>query len=333
MSARLLYHMARADFLERARRTSFLAALGGAVYLGYLINAGNVNLTIQGQRGTLGSAWVGTLSALTAAVLLPLFGFYLVKDAIERDRRTGVGEILAATPLGKAAYTCGKAASNFLFLFVLVAILAAAGLVLQLVGGEDRHLDLAAFLAPIVWLALPPVAIVAALAVLFESIRALRCTLGNVVWFFAWTALLAAALQAPGIDPIGWKLVQTSLHETVTTLAPLADGKREEFSFNVGPHREIRQTFRWDGIEWTAGAVAHRLAVASVAVGVALVAAAFFGRFDPAREGRRPGPDRTRADATTATAGRRRRFRLPSFAPENPFLALVTAELRLMLQG
>ncbi|HEV7515406.1 MAG TPA: hypothetical protein VGR07_03825, partial [Thermoanaerobaculia bacterium] len=68
MNARLLYHMARADFLERARRYSFLATVAGAVYFGYLINAGDVNLTLKGQRGILNSAWVGTLTALAAGL-------------------------------------------------------------------------------------------------------------------------------------------------------------------------------------------------------------------------------------------------------------------------
>jgi hypothetical protein len=336
MKARLLYHMARADFLERARRYSFLATVAGAIYFGYLINAGDVNLTIQGQRGILNSAWVGTLTALAAGLLMPLLGFYLVKDTIERDRKTRVGEILAATPLGKVAYTCGKALSNFLFLGVIVAILGAAGLLLQMLSGEDRHLDLGAFLAPLLWLALPPVAVVAALAVLFESVRWLRGSLGNVVYFFLWTGLIAAAIESPTLDPIGWHLVQTSLHQKVTTLAPLIPGQQEESSFNIGPHMEIKKTFRWSGIDWTARAIAQRLVVAALAVGVALLAAHFFSRFDPAKEGGRPPkpkPEEAEAEAGAAGGKRRRRIALPAWSPANPFLALVVAELRLMLQG
>jgi len=326
--------MARADFLERARRYSFLATVAGAVYFGYLINAGDVNLTIQHQRGILNSAWVGTLTALAAGLLMPLFGFYLVKDTIERDRQTRVGEILAATPLGKAAYTCGKALSNFLFLGVIVAILGAAGLLLQMLSGEDRHLDLGAFLGPLLWLALPPVAVVAALAVLFESIRWLRGSLGNVLYFFLWTALIAAAIESPTLDPIGWHLVQTSLHQKVTTLAPVIPGQQEESSFNIGPHVEIKKTFRWSGIDWTARAVAQRLVVAALALGVALFAALFFSRFDPAKEGGRPPkPKLEEAEAGAAGGKRRRRISLPAWSPANPFLALVVAELRLMLQG
>ena len=336
MTTRLLYHMARADFLERARRYSFLVTVAGAVFLGYMINAGNVNLSFQDQRGILNSAWVGTLIGLTAAMMLPLFGFYLVKNTLERDRETRVGEILAATPLGKAAYTCGKTLSNFLFLGVILAILTAAGLLLQMLSGEDRHVHLAAFLQPILWIALPPIAVVAALAVLFESIRWLRGSLGNVLFYFLWTGLLTAALLSPALDSLGWHLVQDSLLQKVPSLQTAAAGKVEQASFSIGPHQEIHKTFHWDGIDWTAAIVAQRLAVAAAAVAVALLAAFFFGRFDPAKEGGRLPRAASEAEGEAGAEARRprkRRIALPSGSPANPFLALVVAELRLMLQG
>ena len=40
---RVLYHMVRADFLERVRRYSFLLTLAFSLYLGYAVYAGQVN--------------------------------------------------------------------------------------------------------------------------------------------------------------------------------------------------------------------------------------------------------------------------------------------------
>ena len=40
----VLWHLTRADFLERVRRTSFLVTLGLAVYLGYVVSAGQLKL-------------------------------------------------------------------------------------------------------------------------------------------------------------------------------------------------------------------------------------------------------------------------------------------------
>ncbi|HXO19655.1 MAG TPA: hypothetical protein VOA87_06990 [Thermoanaerobaculia bacterium] len=349
MNARLLYHMARADFLERARRYSFLVTVGGAVYFGYLINAGYVNLIVAGERGVLNSAWVGTLTALSLGFLLSWFGFYLVKNTLERDRQTGVGEILAATPLSKVSYTLGKTVSNFLFLSVIVVVLAGAGLLLQLLGGEDRRIDLAAFLAPLLLVALPPLAVTAALAVLFESVRWLRGALGNVLYFILWTVLLATAIQSPVADPLGLNLIKSSLDRAIAAESPThALPASGQFAFTLGQRYGKLKTFRWEGIEWTVPLVAHRLALLAVAVAVALVAALLFGRFDPAKEGGRGGPRKGESPAagslssssgenetggTSEKAGRRRRFRLPAVSPRAPFPALVVAELRLMLKG
>ena len=38
----VIYHIARADFLERLRRYSFLVMLGAVVFLGYQAATGNV---------------------------------------------------------------------------------------------------------------------------------------------------------------------------------------------------------------------------------------------------------------------------------------------------
>ena len=70
-------------------------------------------MTIGGHRGLYNSAYLGSLMALLISPFLSLAGFYLVKNAIDRDIQTGVGQILATTTLSKPLYTIGKAISNF----------------------------------------------------------------------------------------------------------------------------------------------------------------------------------------------------------------------------
>ena len=45
-SVRIIYHLARADFLERVRRYSFLVMLGLVVFLGYQTAIGNMALEL-----------------------------------------------------------------------------------------------------------------------------------------------------------------------------------------------------------------------------------------------------------------------------------------------
>jgi hypothetical protein len=337
--ARVLWHLTRADFLERVRRTSFLVTLGLAVYLGYVVSAGQLKLWLGDARGIYNSAWVGVLMALVANVFLSLAGFYVVKNAVERDRRTGVGEILATTPMSKPLYTLGKTASNFAVLTAMLAVLAAMGPAAQWVAGEETHIGLWHLLAPFLFLSLPAMAVVAACAVLFETLPVLRGGFGNVVWFFAWTGLMPAAIELPGYpDPFGLGAVSSKLFDAV----------RERFgrtdrSFTLGALKTERhtRTFVWEGMDWTAPVVLKQLAWLLVAAGIALLASLFFDRFDPSR-----GRVRSRKAGSAAPETAKDIVAAPTPAPipvhlqplpeearRFSFPGLLRAETRLLLQG
>ena len=64
-SLRVLYHMVKADFLERVRSYSFLVILAGALYLAYSVIAEKVWVLVgDGYRGVYNSAWIGMLMAI-----------------------------------------------------------------------------------------------------------------------------------------------------------------------------------------------------------------------------------------------------------------------------
>src|SRR3984957_3402433 len=69
-------------------------------------------------------------------------------------------------------------------------ILPISGIIMQFWHGEDTHIEFWKLLAPFLLIALPAMAVVAAIAVLFETISWLRGGFGNVVYFFVWTAAL-----------------------------------------------------------------------------------------------------------------------------------------------
>ena len=325
--------VARADWRERTRRASFLAAMGGAVYFGYLIAAGYVSLTIENQRGVLNSAWVGTLTALALGVLLPLFGFYLVKTTLEHDRATGVGEMLAATPLTRGAYVAGKAASNFCYLAALAAVPAAAALLLQAIAGEDRRLELGALLFPLFWLTLPPLALVAPLAVLFEAVRWLRGALGNLIFFVLWNVLLVLGAQgmgAFGFDLAGLRLVHDSLFQHLRGRVPPDFGGA--FALQIGPRAQaVSGTFRWPGLDWSAALGLHAAVALGAAVAVILAAALLFDRFDPARQGERAAGRGEKGKARRERQDRRAWLHHIYFGTS--WAGLAAAELRLMAGG
>jgi len=64
MRGRVLYHLARADFLERVRRYSFLLTLAFAAGLAFLTYSGTISLELGEYRGVYNSAWVGSMLTL-----------------------------------------------------------------------------------------------------------------------------------------------------------------------------------------------------------------------------------------------------------------------------
>jgi len=281
MRLRVLWHLTRADFLERVRRYSFLVTLGMAVFLGYAVSAGHLKLWIGDVRGIYNSAWVGGLVALVTNFFLSIAGFYVVKNAVERDRLTGVGQILATTPISRPLYALGKTASNLAVLMAMAAVLFAMAPVAQLVAGEEARIEVWKLFSPLVFLCLPAMAFTAAVAVLFEMIPGLRGGLGNVVWFFTWAGLLPASIEISGVpDFLGVGALANNLHRAVA----LHFGTAER-GFTLGALAEdrTRRTFVWQGMDWTPGVLLGQLFCLLVAAGIALLAALLFDRFDPSR--------------------------------------------------
>jgi hypothetical protein len=274
---RVLYQLMRADFLERVRRYSFHVTLALTAYLGYFVSVGAISLRFGHYRGLYNSAWVGSLMTLTTCMVLSLFGFYVVKNCISRDERTRVGQVIAATPVGKLVYLLGKWLSNFAVLSAMVCVMAAAAVCMQLIRGEETRLDAAALVLPFLLIALPVMAVVAALALLFESVSWLRGGFGNVVYFF----LFLCAMAFPVVHALlGWDIIQPGMEAAVRAQHADYDGN---WAFTVIRGAGDPATFLWEGIEWDGATVLGRLQWFVWALVIVSASAVFFNRFDPRR--------------------------------------------------
>jgi len=342
---RVLYHLARADFYERARRYSFLLTLAAVICVGVLVNDGMLSLYLgPNYRGEFNSAWIGTMTVVVTNFFLALFGFYLVSNCIERDTRTGVGQIIATTPVSRTTYLVGKWISNLMVLSVLVLILAAAAAIMVLLK-QEAALDLGALLMPFLAVALPRMALIAALAVTFETVPWLRGAVGNVVYFFLWLFLVLSSfewkIELPFLkDPIGVNVFRASFYAGAGAAFPNETIGNMQFGINPNVHSVQFKVFNWPGLAWTPGIVGGQWLWAVLGLGLVLLSALWFARFDPAREGlihvRRKAEE-------GKSAGPRRRvphIALPTLSPlvsrlaqVNPFLGVLFAELRMLLNG
>jgi len=356
----VLAHLTQADFLERFRRQSFLVIVATAVLAGYLfvppVDSGYRVLQVGVWRGVYNSAWIGLMFGLIAALHLPFVGFYLVKNAVERDRQTGVGEIVATTPIHKLVYVLGKFLSNLAVLVLILAVMTLMAGVMQLVRAEERTLDVPALVAPIWLMGLPMLAIAAAMAVLFECTPFLRGGLGNVIYFFLWLITLISVVSAfaeeesglaqPRNDPYGYTRQLADIQQQVLAVDPNA-----ELGSGLIMLTDNKDTLLWEGPRWPVRVLGQRLAWTGIAAVLVAVAVAVFDRFDPARSKRpsrsvaEPRPARVPAGSSAREKGMggdagathalpvAHLTRLARAPGRGQFHRVLAAELKLMLKG
>jgi hypothetical protein len=333
MTPRGLAALAVADFSDRSRRPAFVVILLAAAGLGYLAapppSTGYTMVKIGEFRGIYDSGYLGVMLAMVGSLWLSLCGFYAIKNTIVRDNATGVGQILAATPLSRAGYLLGKYLSNLMVLAAMAGVLALTGLGMLLLRGESEDVDLVALWLPFPLLCLPFLAMAAAMALVFESIPPLRGGAGNVVWFFGFLLLFIAGLGTTGLYAIG-----TSMQADLLAQHP---GVATEISIGLTTEEGELGRFRWSGMDVTAGLVAQQLGLLLGSVLVGVAPALWFDRFDP---GRRRRPDNRRSPTEVATAGE-----APSAAAAfaarprtpvtlgRPAMGLCAGELRVLLRG
>jgi hypothetical protein len=353
-SVRALYHLARADFLQRTRSYGFLITLGLTLYVAYVFVPPNhssyATLAINNHRGIYNSAYLGSLMALLISPFLSLAGFYLVKNCIDRDIQTRVGQVLAATSVTKPLYTLGKALSNFAVLSAIVGVMAIVACVMQVVRNEDLAIHPGQLLAPLVLISLPVMAVIAAVAILFEAIPWLRGGLGNVVYFFLWVTALSTRL-ASSDDPMhstandlfGLGVIMPGIAAACEAAFP---GSTIKATFNLGLNFKSAgqywdlTTFHWDGVHWTREIILGRFLWIGVAIGLGLFAALFFHRFDPAYEKSKrlrktapPSPEEPEESLALASETHSTSLRPLARRPRFSFAFMVLAELRLALKG
>ncbi len=285
-SLRAVFHVVRANLRVRLRDRRLLAVVAGCVYLGHLVVAGEIELALaeQNYRGVENAAWMGTLMSLTASMVVMLFGFYLVRGALARDRQARLGPLIASSPVGSLAYLLGTWAGSTLFLLCLVAVMAASVAVLVVLEGHGVPRP-GPLLAPFLLFSVPVAAVTAAVALAFECVPGLQGRAGGVLYFFlALGALILPVTASLPMDLLGLTALHESMVEALLAQHPDAT-PGALFSFGYFKDVGTLTTFRWEGVTVTTGLVGQRLGLVIAGVGLVAGSGLFFRRFDPSPEG------------------------------------------------
>jgi hypothetical protein len=247
---------------------------------------------------------------------------------------------MATTSLTRPLYLIGKWLSNFAVLISMVTVLALGAIVIQFLQGENTQINLFTFLSPFVFIVLPLMALVAAAAVLFESVPFLQGGFGNIVYFFAFISFLPLFMenptlkQYPAFEPTGLGLLASEMGKAVTAIYPEYSG---DFTLGGGDAAATR-VFTWNGVQWTPEIILARCSLIALAFLLIFLAAIFFDRFDPSRaKPKRINPGQTKPDLSPVTTSQANPnihlMPLNQAANRFSFFNVLRAEIKLLFKG
>jgi hypothetical protein len=253
-----LIALVRTDLVQRLRGHAFWLVLAASAAMAWAMvpdeSTVGIGVYLDRWRGAYSSAWVGLSLALMLSTLLTLIGFYIVRGAIARDVDSGVWQLKQISNMTRFGYLLGRALAAWVVLLTITLIVAAVGLLAQWFRAEDTLLNPWELLKPLLVITAPALALSAAFAISFDSVRALRGALGNGLWFFLWTALIGVGAvlgeRQTISDPVGITAALGEVRIALKQAAPEADTTKLVIGGGDlgGPVR----TFVWR--EWTPSA-------------------------------------------------------------------------------
>ena len=275
------------ECILRFRRSTtpilFLILCGAAFLLMPETSSGGVMFLIGNRRVLLNSAATALTSAIMGGLVFSLVGFYLISNSVSRDLQTGVGKLIAATPLSSLRYLAGKLAGNIVYLTAMATVFMIACMGMHLLRGE-MPLEPIVFVQTFGIMFLPSIPCIAAIALMFECVPFLSGRGGDVLFFFFWTLTLALppALVSASKGH-AWILAAdfTGLGFFVKEIISVTGATN--FTIGYAPFNAALSPVFFSGLKWISEIVILRLASVLFTIpffGIAWVA---FRRFDPAR--------------------------------------------------
>lgn len=284
----------RCELQLRSRRASTLVALLAVFALAWLSLSdpadGYALMVVGEQRLRYSSATLAFGSASLGALLFSLAGFYLVRGRTQEDLRSGMGGVLASSPLSSGLLLLARWLGAFSYLLLLALALMLSTWVLHGLRGEGPLQPLV-YLQTYALMLLPALAATAAFALLADAWAPLSGRRGDVAYFFFWVMLLSLLPlhqeAGGGLTPL-LLLDLSGMAATIQQLAALLGTTAlsvggSEFRAELGL-REFP-----DGL-WSAELSGLRLAVCLLALPPLALALRLFHRYAPeqVRAGARP---------------------------------------------
>lgn len=274
----MVLRLAIADFRERTRRYSFFIAITACVVICYSIGSGEFTFHWGAYIGSANGAWIGMNFAVISVLFFSLAGFYLCKGSIAFDEKSGVGFLIGSTQTSDSGYISSKILSNIFFLCPLFLIFLTASMLSLQVAGNVSQRELSNLICPQLIVALPILFSVAAIAVLFDSLRLLQRGLGNILYFFVWITLVNYSNSAQTIhdlDLLGFTIFKYDFRQTLVSTIGTAEG-----FWDLSLRKENFSTVDWQGTQWNMKIIWIRMFYILPFIAFGFLSTTIFKRFD-----------------------------------------------------
>ena len=145
-------------------------------------------------------------SSVIATILLGLFGFYLVRGRVDDDLHTGLGQLIATTPMDNTVLLLSRWAGGVVYLASLIIALMLTMMVLQAVRGEGAVEPLVFFQFHALTI-VPNIFFIVAMATLCDAHQRLMGKLGDVLYFLFWLGQVTLGAVIVSTHPDGVSLL------------------------------------------------------------------------------------------------------------------------------
>lgn len=278
------YKIVRSDYLQRTRSYAFLITLAVSLYATYSFipphQANYTTVQISGYIGVNNAAWTGYVAAMMTSVFLSITGFYLVNSGIKKDMDTGVGMIIATTPVSNFSYLLSKAWSNFMVLLSITGLIFLMSIAVFLFRAEGYPFEILKFIMPFVLITMPAIFFISSLAVVAEVFLYRYTVLVNVAYFCLFIPLMLASQPTlnPVFDVLGIKTITMGMENIISQHFHVQHPK-VGMGFLIG-HKKEMKLFIFEGLHWTSFYVLIRFSWMIAGFALVYISSLFFHRFN-----------------------------------------------------
>lgn len=273
--------------LRSRRWTSLLAVFLMAAMCWNIISdpaSGHAMIVIDHARVLYTSSALALGSSSLLSMIMLFVGFFLVRGRVADDIRTGIGSLIAASPVSNAVFLSSRWIGGVLYFMLLIFAGMLSVIALQMVRGEPG-IDFWIYLQTYSLVFIPLAFYVVSLALLFDSVPFLMGKLGDLLFFILWIAqlsLITKVMELGRGESSAWFIFDFC--GLVTTIANL-QGQLGTKNFSLGGSNfdPALAPIVLSASLWSTKLVVLRVATAVFALLTLLLAFPLFHRFSPDR--------------------------------------------------